>query len=292
MVAATLAAGAWLATTGIAHAQDPADPGSAQGGAIPASTRELDLAAKRPYWSGSHRRWFLSSVLEGGFFYMRTQMAVGWGRPHWEWVGIEEQTRISGGGGSEYVGLRAALPFVDFRGGARNFFSTDQAFLPPQENYSREDVLEPDTPKSHYLSLEGEVAASFKLLGGSVFGAGTVMHILGVPDGYYVFEDALHVVVDPPWLWRVRLGYVHGLGTYQGLRLGLAGEVIHVPARDALVVRLGPQLAVTLTHHLDAVASIMAVLASPDSLRLYGAEIGQFGLRYRWATGDPFPEFP
>ena len=63
-------------------------------------------------------------------------------------------------------------------------------------------------------------------------------------------------------------------------------------------MRVLPQLTVILTHHLhlthhlDAAASIMAVAWSPDSLALLGTDIGQFGLRYRWATGDPFPEFP
>jgi len=36
----------------------------------------------------------------------------------------------------------------------------------------------------------------------------------------------------------------------------------------------------------------MIVAYSPDTLGLIGADLGQLGLRYRWATGDRFPEFP
>ena len=81
-------------------------------------------------------------------------------------------------------------------------------------------------------------------------------------------------------------------GVDSGLAVGWAAEVIVVPEREAVVVRTGPQLAVALTHHLDAALSFMAVVASPDHLRLAGTELGQFGFRYRWATGDRFPEFP
>jgi len=150
----------------------------------------------------------------------------------------------------------------------------------------------PESPNSHYLALEGELAGSVPLPWGSLFGVGTVYYLAGVPDDWFVFEDALHVVVDPPWLWRVRLGHVLSFGKDNGLRVGFAAELIGVPNREVHVLRIGPQLTVALTHHLDAQASVMAVVASPDALRLLGAEVGQFGLRYRWATGDPFPEFP
>jgi hypothetical protein len=230
--------------------------------------------------------------MEVGFFYLRTQMALGYGRPHWEWIGIEEQTRVSGSGGSQYVGLRAALPFLEARGGARYMFPADQAFLPIQDEYSRTEVLGPETPNSRYIALEGEILGSVSLLGGSVFGAANIYYLTGIPEGYNVFEESLHVVADPPWLWRVRLGHLLAFGKQGALRVGMAAEVIGIPDRDAFVVRFGPQFAVSLTHHLDALASIMATAHSPDRLRLLGAEIGQLGFRYKWATGDPFPEFP
>jgi hypothetical protein len=51
-------------------------------------------------------------------------------------------------------------------------------------------------------------------------------------------------------------------------------------------------LTLSLTHHLDAIGAVMIVAASPDQLGLLGADLGQLGLRYRWSTGDRWPEFP
>jgi hypothetical protein len=285
-----LAAGALAFLGGVrpASAQDPTDSGPGSGG----SELVLDSAAARPYWSGGLPRWFVSAQLEGGFFYIRNQMAVGYGKPHWRWIGLETQGRASGGNGSEYIGLRAALPEADLRVGARYVFATDQALLTPQDSFDRDDVRIPEVPQSRYLHLEAELTGSVPFLGGTLFGLAGVYRMSGVPEGYFVFDETLHVVVDPPWNWRLRGGHLLRFGAQGGLRIGVAAEVIGLPGRQEMVVRTGPQLAVILTHHLDAAASIMAVAWSPDSLALLGADIGQFGLRYRWATGDPFPEFP
>lgn len=288
MSAALCAGAAVLLVSSPASAQDPTDSGPSSSGA----ELVLDAAAERPYWSGGLNRWFLSSQLEGGFFYVRNQMAVGYGKPHWRWLGVETQGRVSAGNASEYLGLRFALPEADFRFGARYVFAADQAWLRPQESFDRDDLRIPEVPQSHYLQLEGEITGSTSFLGGTLFGLAGLYRMTGIPDGYFVFDEQLHVVVDPPWNWRLRGGHLLKFGAQGGLRIGMAAEIIGLPGREEMVVRAGPQLAVILTHHLDAAASIMAVAWSPDSLALLGADIGQFGLRYRWATGDPFPEFP
>jgi len=36
----------------------------------------------------------------------------------------------------------------------------------------------------------------------------------------------------------------------------------------------------------------MVVAVSPDELGLVGADLGQLGLRYRWASNDRWPDFP
>ncbi len=130
------------------------------------------------------------------------------------------------------------------------------------------------------------------MLGGSLFGVATGYAVLGTPRGFYLYEEALHAVMKPPYLYRARLGYMAEMDRFGELRLGAAAEVLGNPGRDSLVVRIGPVLAVSLTHHLDAVGTVMVVAATPDQLGLLGADLGQLGLRYRWATGDRWPEFP
>ena len=160
---------------------------------------------------------------------------------------------------------------------------------------SRNDWLQSKAyraPNARHVLLEAEAAGWIPVGDGAFIGSAAVFHMLGVPDGYDVYLQLMNVVVEPPWITRTRAGYVHGFGDDGGLVVGAAVELITVPERDAWIVRAGPQVGVALTHHLDAALSVMAVASSPDALRLEGAEIAQLGFRYRWATGDRFPEFP
>lgn len=267
-------------------------------GSIPASgvqgtdtTGDLQLATRRPYWSAGKHRPFISSTLEGGLVYYRPQLAVGYGKPHWRWIGVEAQSQVTIGSGTMYAGLRAALPNADLRLGTRFVYSAGRSYLARAAEYTDETIDFEEEPRARYQTLEAEIAGVLPVGDGAFFGLLGGYHMLGVPPEYDVYDQLLRIVVEPPWIGRVRGGYIHGF--QDGIiSVGGAVEVLASPERDAYVARVGPQLGVSLTHHLDAALSIMAVVAGPDHLRLDGADIGQFGFRYRWATGDPFPEFP
>jgi hypothetical protein len=272
-------------------AQDPSDLPPPQG-VQPGLTEGLEQAQKRPFWVSGARRWFISSVLDAGIVYLRPQLAVGYGKPHWSWIGIEGYSSVSISGGVEYAGLRATTTFLDARVGARYNFSAEQDFLEPQDIYTREDSELEIGPQSRYVALEAELTGSVPLPGGSLFAVASGYYIADTPPGYYVFEDALRVIIDPPYVWRARLGYLASFGIDDTLKVGIAGELIGIPGREAFVVRAGPVIGVSLTHHLEAVGALMIVAHNPDELGLRGAEFGNLGFRYKWATGDRWPEFP
>ena len=274
-----------------AFAQDPADLPPPPG-AQPGLTEGISQSSRRPFWVSGASRWFVSAVLEAGIVYLRPQIAVGYGKPHWSWIGLEGFSAVSIAGGVEYAGLRAASRYVDVRTGARYNFAVNQNFLLPDDQYTREDSELQLGPQSRYVSLEAEITGSMPVPGGNVFAVATGYAVVGTPPGYYVWEDSLHVIIDPPYVWRARLGYLAGFGIDDTLKIGAAIELIGNPARDVFVLRTGPVLSVSLTHHLEAVGALMIVALSPDDLGLRGAEFGQLGFRYRWATGDRWPEFP
>lgn len=275
-----------------ARAQDPADLPAPTSDPLTASSG-VELLQKRSYWALSARpRPFVSALIEGGSLYFRPNLAIGYGRPHWSWLGIEGYASISPSGGAEYLGVRAALPRFEVRGGARYAFSATQFFLQPRERYTREDTELEQGPQSRYLAMEIEVSGSIPLLGGSLFGVASGYATLDTPEGFYLYEEALHAVIKPPFLYRARLGFIGEIDRYGELRLGAAAEVLGNPGRDSTILRLGPVLSVALTHHLDVIGTVMVVAATPDTLGLLGADLGQLGLRYRWATGDRWPEFP
>ncbi len=289
-VAATVAL--WL-SSGRAHAQDPADlpPPAGERGALTAGAEP-----RHEYWDCGTYRPFAAASLEMGVVYLRPSLAFGYGKPHYQWVGLEGYGYVASRGGAEYIGLRGVLPRVDLRFGARYQYPVNQYFLTPRDSYTREQVELDEHGRSRYVSVETELAASLPIPHGSLFAVATGYGIFGTPPNVFVLEEGLKVIVDPPFLWRARLGYLAAFGWYDerpdNLRLGIAAEVIHSVSRGAVIVRTGPLLSVTLTDHLEAIGAMMLVVASPDTVGLLGADFGTLGLRYRWATGDPTPAFP
>jgi hypothetical protein len=252
----------------------------------------VDIGPKRPYWGAGDARWFAAVTFETAGISEKSQLDVGFGRPHYQWIGLSTDTALSLRGLQTFGGIRAVAPWGFARFGPRWWTGLGQKLLTPELSYNRAEIDVNDGLKSKYLSLDGEVGFSIRLPIGAIGGLITAYGILGVPQGYYVFEDSLRVIMDPPFVGRARLSYLAPIGDPATFNIGGLAEVIYNPGREYVNVRIGPAVAVSLTHHLEAVASIAISVANPDEIGISGADLGQIGLRYRWATGDLWPEFP
>jgi hypothetical protein len=281
-------AGAILAPAS-ARAQDFSDTPPAQDDSALLS----GIEQRRAYWYGSGPvRPFLAAALNVGIVYYRPKLQIGYGRPHYAWFGAEGGAGVGLAGGRFYASLRAQYPYIDARVGARYEFSFEQRFLLPQDAYTREDTESAKLGKLRYVSGEAEVAGSCPFPGGSLVGLVGGYYLTAGPEDAFIFEEALKQIVEPPWVWRARLGYLAHIGWLGSMKIGPAAELIHVPLREAITVRVGPAISVALTHHLEASGTLMIVAASRDDLGLAGADLGQLSLSYKWATGDRFAEFP
>jgi hypothetical protein len=247
-----------------------------------------DALGRESYWGLGSSRLFVSSTVDAGYLYFRPQIAVGYGKPHWSWIGAELYPSISGGGAVAYTGLRAALRHVDLRVGARYVLSFNRHFLAPRASFTREHVETRSGKPSRYVGLDSELAFSIPLYLGTIFGLLGAYGILGVPEGSFVFEEGLHTVMKPPFIARARLGYALALGD---ISLGAFGEVIVNPGRRRPVARAGPSLGLQISDHLDLFATFAFVLGSSDTLGLLSGDIGTLGVRYRWASGESVPVY-
>ncbi len=280
----------WLAPLELAQAQDFADLPPSQGAGL---ASRAGLEQDRPFWQGSGKnRWFLSSCLELGIIHVRPTLSAGYGKPHHRWVGVDLYSGMARSGGLSYLGLRFEMPGVRLRVGARYQYPLSKTFLPAKEEYDRADLDTKLHGRAHYVAGEVELSGAFPVPGGSVFAVAGGYYLSGIPEGLAVLEESLRLIATPPVIWRGRFGYLFHIGWHGSLRVGAAAELMSVPTRDALVIRTGPVVSVALTHHLEATAAVMVVAASPDSLGIQGADLGLLGVRYRWATGDRWPEFP
>jgi hypothetical protein len=243
-------------------------------------------------WDDGEPRPFVGGYVDAGAVFARPAMQLGYGRPHWQWFGVEAYALTTNSFFAAYAGTRASLPFVDFTMGVRDTWSYVRPFVPARGAYDASDVDRADDRKARYLTLDYELSGVVPLPGGYLIWGFVASRVLDAPAGMDVFEEGLRVVLRPPFVADFRGGYVAALGHEETVKVGVLSETLVIPARRATVVRLGPVAAVTLTAHTEALFVLTAVLHSPDTLGLFDGAYGFAGVRYRWATGEKAPHFP
>jgi len=246
---------------------------------------------KLSYWDQGDPRLFVASRVEAGF-YVKPQIAVGYGKPYWINTSAEVYGISTTSFGAGYAGIRGTLPFLDLRIGARYTYSYYRSFLLPKQSYVAEDVNQPAGPLARYSSLETELTGIFPAPLGYVFPVVTIYRIVDTPRDRYLYDESLRGVMKPPWIIGLRLGYVGNFGHDDFVKAGVLSELVVLPGRSDGIVRIGPVALVSLTNHLDALGTVTFVVSSPDSLRIWNGSFGVLGVIYRWATGDVHPAFP
>jgi len=265
--------------------------GGARGGQEPARTDTLgldDAPARASTWADGPVRPFVATRLDLGFLYFKPRVSFGYGRPHHVWAGLDLNPLVSGNHGGVWAGARGTLGWIDLRVGGRYQYAWYHSLLEPRARYTRDQMQDREGPNASYFSLEAELTLDLPLGPGNLSGEVAGTYVLGVKDGYFVYEDTIKVVVDPPWVWRARLGWVHRLDRRGALRLGAVAEVAGVPRRDVVTVRGGLMGSVRVMPSIEARILFMPVWYSHDSLGSAGSDLLLVGLRHRWATGVPF----
>ncbi len=250
---------------------------------------ELMDAKMRRSWNEGRTRAFLATTLDVGWTYIRPRASLGYGKPFGTWFGIEANPIISGNGLGGYAGLRLALPRFELRVGPRYMAAFNRNFLNPptgeSQKYNRQDLDSTVGKPSRVLTFEAEIEASVPAGPGDIIGLGSISYVTGVPEGQYVFEETLRMIVNPPIVWRARLGYVIRFGSYRQHSLGIVGDGLSVPKRDdSKTFRIGPIVRIVLSRRVEVRGSFVPTIISPDNLGLIGGDFTELGFRYRWAT--------
>lgn len=247
----------------------------------------LETGNRRAYWSRGAHRWFTSSMIDVGYLYARPQIAVGWGKPHWRYFQLETFANVSGGGAAQYGGIRLGLPFLEVRSGARYQIPFNRSFFVRQQSYDRFDLEDRNGPTARYLAIDNDIAATIPAYRGTIFSILTLTYVMGVPNGYDLYEEQLRVLGTAPWFTRARLGYAFRLGEQGAVRFGPVVEWVYNVGRQTSTFRAGLVATVVLTHHLEMLATLVPSIIGPDRIGLTGGDFGQLGLRYRWASPAP-----
>jgi hypothetical protein len=236
-------------------------------------------------WGTLPPRQFVATTVDVGFVYLRPRLSLGYGRPFTQWIGVDANPIAQQNGLGAYAGLRLEIPHLDFRIGPRYFASFSHTYLPPQSSYSRLDLESNAGSPSRTLTFEAELDLNFDLGPGRLLLRGSASYVSGVPDGFYAFEETLHIIVDPPLVWRTRLAYAFTFGSRKQHGIGAAVDLLDVPKRDdSRTVRIGPIVRLALSRRVDVRGSFIFTVTSPDRIGLAGGDFTELGIRYRWAS--------
>lgn len=290
LVALALAA-ATLSGVRVARATGPIGVGTPVE-APPQVSVGLEPGNRRAFWANAPVGPFVSSIIDAGYIYLRPQFAVGWGRPHWHFVQLETAGTFSAGSMGQYGGARLSLAHIDVRSGMRYQLPFGRSFYARAESYDRAALESREGPSARYYSWDSELLASAPIGHGAIFGLFSAYHVMGVPDGYDLYEELLRVMARPGWLFRARIGHSLLIGSKGSIRFGPVFEGILDPTRGSRVLRAGVVATVVLTHHLEILAAFVPTIASTDRIGLAGGDFGQLGIRFRWANPHGYPTPP
>lgn len=235
-------------------------------------------------WASGPERFFAATTVDIGFLYLRPRLSLGYGRPHRDWMGFDFNPIGSLNGAGAYGGVRLSSPFLDIRAGARFFLPFQRSFLTPRESYGRLDIEDRSGPSAKYVTLEVEATSEIPLGPGELQAVFSGSLVEGVPDGYWVFEETIRVVLAPPLVWRARLGYLFRFGPRSAITFGPILEYVRMPGRGEEVWRGGLVTRARLSEALEVNATFIPVLGSNDRIGIQGADFAQLGVRWRWAT--------
>jgi len=236
-------------------------------------------------WGTLPPRAFVATTVDVGFVYLRPRLSLGYGRPFTEWIGWDANPIATTNGLGVYTGLRLEIPHLDLRIGPRYFSSFSHTYLQQQSSYSRLDLESNSGNPSRTLTFEAELDLNVDLGPGRLLLRGSASYVTGVPDGYDAFEETLHIIVDPPLVWRARLAYSFSFGNRKQHGIGAAVDLLDVPKRDdSRTIRVGPLVRLALSRRVDVRGSFIFTVVSPDRIGLAGGDFTELGIRYRWAS--------
>lgn len=247
---------------------------------------------KNGYWSVGKPRWFIAARPEVGTPYAKPYISLGYGQPHWLWLGVDVNAIVTLEMAQAYAGVRASSPILDLAIGLRDTWSFDKHFLLPAPRYTRSDVLDGPGERARYWAWEAEGVAVLPLPYAGLITDVIVVRTIDVPEDHLVYDESYRAIVAKPLFVTARFAAVARFFQEYSVRVGVLTEHVFETGRSELVWRVGPIASVQLTDHLEAMAGVTFAVASPDDLGLSLGTYGVAGVRWRWASGEEKPEAP
>ena len=238
------------------------------------------------HFAHSKPRAFVAGRLDLGLN-ARSSVVLGWGRPHWLWVGVLAASNLTLTQAAQTGGLQLGAPFGELSLLGRRIAASDHRFLSAQDSFNNADLTSGTLGTAHYSVLELALSGVVPVRVGLVYASVWVDRFVALPANTYLYEEIARSVVKGPWVGVEQLGFLFFVTHDKHHRAGLISEHVWSGRSAADVVRFGVAYSGQLTSHLSLFGYLSEPVLSPDSLGLWSAAGGSLSLRYAWASQDP-----
>ncbi|MDX2018936.1 MAG: hypothetical protein SF187_01750 [Deltaproteobacteria bacterium] len=234
--------------------------------------RAADLGISPP----SNRLFVSGEAAAGGM--VRSQVALGYGRPHQAWSGAEVWGLTFSTFGSVGASLRGKLPFIDANIGIRQTWAYQFGRLPPEEHHRGVDD---SGAQNRYVAIDAGVT----LYAPAPYGYAFVWADLTLPDipnDAHIYEEHLRAIVGRGASWAVRPTYLFATNESR-LSFGPMLEYVRLGGRRAGMWRVGGCVFYELSKRWDFGLVLTGAVSGPDELSLWDGMWGTGRFRYRWS---------
>ena len=138
----------------------------------------------------------------------RSMVALGWGRPHWLWVGAVGVSNFTPSNASQAGGFQLGAPFGELSLQARRVAAYQHRFLSPRSEFVEGDLTAGDLKVAHYGMLEASLTALIPARVGVVYINVWLDRLLAVPTDTYVYDEISRSVVRGPWVGVEQLSFL------------------------------------------------------------------------------------
>jgi hypothetical protein len=259
----------------------------------PGSPGETEARPATPYWSVGPSRPFISGRAHPGFGYARFDLAAGYGKPQWMWVGLDSAGILTPMYAAMQAGLHAKLVFVDLTLMLRRAYAFKHTFIPVSDTVRADDLNQPGRPSATSDVVDASLAGFIPFHRWLLTWELTYVCPLGLSSAVLLYEEIQRVVITNQGVVTSKVGPMVKLSSTRDLYVGVLAEHLSLVGRkDGLVIRIGPTLWAKLSKHWDLFGYFTLSVHGPDRLGAWEGMYGAGGFLYRFATGESLGRLP
>lgn len=253
--------------------------------AVDANASEHDSA---PLFSRAPSQWAVAGTLDLGLS-ARSVASLGYGQPHWWWLGVDLRSTLSSTFAAQGVGLRWVLPLGEVGVQAKRMAPYEPRSPVHSRSYDS-DHLTSDDGNLEYDLLEAWLTAYAPLFGGVGYTCIWIDRVSGVAPGHALYEEVTRAVVAPPWAGSEQLAYL--LPLTRGHYAGPFMEHVWSSRQNGSVWRAGGGYYASFGPHTSLLAYVTVPFVTRDQLAFADGAGGSMTLSYAWSSTDPQPGWP